>query len=84
MAPFVQLLAKATPPGSTEFKLLHQLPSGDRPDWSAQLVDPMRAKWGDTLTVDRIPAGVISRADVERAVGKDKERVLVLVCLPTS
>lgn len=85
VAPFLQLLAKATPsPGlATKFKLLHQQPSGDREDWSAPLLEPLKAKWGDTLSVERIPAGEVRKADVERSAGKHKERVLVLVCLPT-
>ncbi|TXT15580.1 hypothetical protein VHUM_00083 [Vanrija humicola] len=80
VAPFLQLLSKASP-GTTQFKLLHALPAPGRDDWAARFLEPLQAKWGDKLQVSRIAPGTVAAADVKSAL-KDSGNVLVFVCLP--
>ncbi|KAL1413619.1 hypothetical protein Q8F55_001394 [Vanrija albida] len=80
VAPFLQLLSKAGP-GSTQFRLLHALPGPGRDDWAQRFLGPLQAKWGDRLSVQRIPPGAVAASDVKAAL-KDAGRVLVFVCLP--
>ncbi|WOO76623.1 NADH-cytochrome b5 reductase 2 [Vanrija pseudolonga] len=80
VAPFLQLLSKAHP-ANTNFRLLHALPNPGKEDWATRFLEPLQAKWGDQLHVQRIPPGAVAKSDVQAAL-KDAGRVLVLVCLP--
>ncbi|ORY34114.1 hypothetical protein BCR39DRAFT_477596 [Naematelia encephala] len=85
ISPFLQLLDKLPVTSSTELHILHSLPKPDKQDWvvSSGLLPRLQDRFGDQLTVDRIPPGSIPEVALESALrGADKAKVMVLVCLP--
>lgn len=83
----VEDVAYTPPPARVppEMVLLQAMPKPGKTDWltTSGLLQPLRAKFGDRLSVQRYPQEGMSNATLKAAVSKGKgDKVLVLVCLP--
>ncbi|WWC61754.1 uncharacterized protein I303_104339 [Kwoniella dejecticola CBS 10117] len=83
----------AIPSTAPKLHLIHSKPMQGREDWANSLTDSsflpsLQDKFGDRLQVTRIDPGPVPKAALVEALnpgsqaGAEKDRILVLVCLP--
>jgi len=91
IAPFLQLLSRMTPEksshGGPKLDLVHLQPGSGKEDWavSGGMIPRLEAKFGERLAVHRPPPQLISGETIRSALKQsldEKERIMVLVCLP--